>query len=191
MTATDQVIDRIEHDLMAAISRRHRQRRACAVTALALVTALGILALTGLRESGPQSALAISTDAGTLTVRVTDASATPDRMTAELRAAGANIEVRAEPASPDTVGHWIAFGTLGRASPAESMSVVRQLAQQIREHPDFLTIPAQTAPKLLLVVGRAPRTGEQPCTGAGAVVVTLDGGGCPNPADSAARSGPH
>jgi hypothetical protein len=193
VNTSDQIIDRIENDLVTAISRRHRhqrgQLRAGAVTALALVAALGILAFTGLRGSGPQSALAITTDANTLTVRVTDASATPDRMTAELRAAGANIEVQAEPASPDAVGHWIAFGTLGPASPAESMSVVRQLAQQIREHPDFLIIPKQTAAKLSLIVGRAPRPGEQPCTGAGAVVVTLDGAGCPDPAESAARSG--
>lgn len=193
MSATDQIIDRIENDLVTAISRRHRHRRrqlrAGVVTAVALVAALGILALTGLHESGPQSALAISTDASTLTVRVTDASATPDQMTAELRAAGANVEVRAEPASADEVGHWIAFGTLGPASPAEQMSLVRQLAQQIREHPDFLTIPKQTGAKVLLVVGRAPSAGEQACTSAGAVVVTLDGSGCPDPAESGRRSG--
>jgi hypothetical protein len=191
MSATSPIIDRIENDLVTAIGRRHRHRRrqlrAGVVTAVVLVAALGILALTGLRGSGPQSALAISTDASTLTVRVTDATATPDQMTAELRAAGANIEVRAEPASPDEVGHWIAFGTLGPASQAEQMSLVRQLAQQIREHPDFLTIPKQAGATLSLIVGRAPRAGEHPCSGGGAVVVTLDGSGCPDPAESAAR----
>jgi hypothetical protein len=195
VNTSDQIIDRIENDLVTAISRRHRhqrrQLRAGVVTAVALVAAVCILALTGLRGSGPQSALAITNDTSTLTVRVSDASATPDQMTEELGAAGANVEVRAEPASPGEVGHWIAFGTLGPASPAEQMSLVRRLAQQIREHPDFLTIPKRTGPKLSLIVGRAPRAGEQPCTGGGVVVVTLDGAGCTAPAESAARSGGH
>jgi hypothetical protein len=193
MSAGDQTIDRIENALVTAIGRRQRLRRrqlrAGAATALALLAALGVLALTGLGESGPESALAITTDASMLTVRVTDASASPDQMTAELRAAGANVEVRAEPAALDAVGHWIAFGTLGPATPAESVSVVRELAQQIREHPDFLTVPKATVAKMLLVVGRAPRAGEQPCTGAGAVVVTLDGARCPDPAKVGPRSG--
>ena len=178
----DSTLDRIEGDLIAAVSRhrrRARQRlRALTAATGAVVLVSLVLTITGRVGTAPARALTITPGDHSLTVRVQDATARAAAMTRQLQAAGANVVVQAEPASPDAVGRWLASGTLGKASAEQSMALVRNLAKQLREHPDRVSIPTHTPFSILLVVGREPRPGERPCTSQGGVTVTLDGSSC-------------
>jgi hypothetical protein len=178
----DSTLDRIEGDLTAAVAG-HRRRARLRLRALAAGTVAVVLVSLGLTITGrvgtaPARALTITPGDHSLTVRVQDAGAHAAEMTRQLQAAGANVVVQAEPASPDAIGHWLAFGTLGKATPEQSMALVRDLAKQLHEHSDYVSIPTDTPFRMLLVVGREARPGEQPCTSPGGVIVTLDGSSC-------------
>jgi hypothetical protein len=102
-------------------------------------------------------------------------------MEAELAAAGIDARVQSVPVEADAVGHWIAFGTLGAVDPNTTMALVRELGQQVREHPDFLVLHRDPSGKLWLVVGRPASPGEALCAANGAVVLDPNGGPCPAP----------
>jgi hypothetical protein len=192
----EQYIDRLGNDLVVAIARRRRQqlrvqRAAAAVGAAVAVALIAGLLVPGLPGGSPHTALAITSDEGAVTVRVLDAMADPTRMTAELQAAGVDARVQAEPTEPVAVGRWLSVGTVGPATPEASMAAVRGLVDQLKAHPDFLTIQKGLPVTLSLVVGRPTAAGEIPCADAHAVVIELDGGACPRnlrgPADPGGR----
>jgi hypothetical protein len=182
MSPSDVILDRVEAQLVAGIAghqRRRRQRvRVAAAAMTALLAVAAVIAGPGLDGEGPRTALAITADADSLTVSVQDATADPARMTRELVDAGANVRVESVPVTSDAIGHWIASGVLGPASPADAASITAQLADQIRKHPDVLTIPKHSGVKLWLIVGRTAAQGGQPCTTLTAVRITADGSPC-------------
>lgn len=159
--------------------RRRRRRRMLVVTLpLALIVAVAVFAVVPGGEPSP--ALAITSNAQSFTLRVVDVMADDTQMNRELAAAGVPAKVQAEPAEAGSIGQWVAFGTLGRATPEESMSLVRDLADQVREHPTYVTIDKHLGATLLLIVGRPPRVGESPCAGSG-VAISLDDSPCRPP----------
>jgi hypothetical protein len=184
MTTVDPFLDRLGYELVGAIERRRRRalrRTAGMASATLIFGALAAALLIGLPGASPARALAITSDNSSVSVRVADATADPARMSAELSAAGVQAEVRAVPVAADDVGHWIAFGTLGAGSePSSTMRFVRDLATQIKAHPDFLTLQKGMQATILLVVGRAASPGESDCTGTGEVTLGPAGGPCPS-----------
>lgn len=192
MTDVNELVDQVGAELVGAVGRYHQRRRkrirVASAAAVVLVMLAGVaLVGSGLPGTSSAQALAITPEGSSVTVRVSDAAADPASMTDELRKAGVNAEVRAEPVAPGDIGHWLASGTVGHAGPVESQAIVRDLATQIRLHPDFLRLEKGLSTEVSLIVGRAADPGERICAENGAVVIHPDGKGCP---DIAAGGGP-
>ena len=194
MTDVNELVDRVGAELVGAVDRYQRRRRrrirraAAAAGALAMVATV-VLVRPGLPGGSSPQALAITPDGSSITVTVTDAAADPATMTAQLREAGVNARVQTEPVPASDVGHWIAGGTIGHATPEQSDAVVRDLAAQVRVHPDYLKLDKGLAPEISLIVGRAARPGEPICAKDGAVVINLNGTNCALPGDPRSGAG--
>jgi hypothetical protein len=101
-------------------------------------------------------ALAIQEMGDVIVVRVADATANPEEMTQELRAAGIDAQISAEPVTPEHVGTWIE-ASCDPTAPA----CLRILEQADPESPaEVLEIPAGIEGGLRLIVGRAASEGE-------------------------------
>jgi hypothetical protein len=154
MTATDPAIpyaEALRAELLSGIGRRSRRaprRRLLLVAAAALLAMVVPLGVNLLGDRGGR-ALAISDQGGTITVRLLDARADPARLTSELRAAGIDAEVRSVPVPPGQAGTWVA--ALG---PPE-------LGGRLERAGAVLRLPAATAGRIELVIGRPARPGER------------------------------
>ena len=125
---TPNTLDDIRADLVGAIGRsqhRSRARRrvlAGVTTAAAIVAAPVTVSMSADNGFAVNQALAIaSSPEGTVTVRVLDASADPQRMEAELQAAGITVDIDRVPASPSLHGDLVGFeSSVERDSAAAS-----------------------------------------------------------------------
>jgi hypothetical protein len=137
-----------------SMSRRGRVALVAASTCLVVV---GAIVLQAVRTDPLRGgALAIQQVGDVIVVRVADATANPEDMTQELRAAGIDAHVSAEPVTPQHIGAWIE-ASCDPAAPA----CVRILEQTDQESPaQVLEIPAGLEGGLRLIVGRPAREGE-------------------------------
>ena len=163
------------HGIDRARSRRVRGRVALAAAAAAAAVAL-TLGLWLPDGGGGSSALAVTKQDGWITLRIADATADPDQMTAELRAAGIDGEVTVRPVSPSLVGRWAAVETRpsAAAKPGEAVSVTELIDEPPRARdaadverllsidfdPDALRVPEDFDGGVLLTAGREPRGDE-------------------------------
>lgn len=160
MTTADQFLERLERDLVAGIrqrAQRNKTRRRLALTATVLTVA-AVLVLSGISlvpGGSAGRALAITARADSVTVRVIDASADPEGMTGELRAAGIDGEVKAIPVSGSYINQWVAI----YGGPAAGQSEPFDLEDQLARHPGFLTIPRDVK-GIVLFAGRPAKAGE-------------------------------
>jgi hypothetical protein len=150
---TDQFpfLDDLRAGLVRAASheraRRRRRRRLALAAAGAGTLVAGLLALSLLGDRGEGAALAITRDDRGIVVRIADADASPEELTAELQAAGIEAQVRAVPVSPSLAGKWIDIEGFGQH-------------EEIAHRVD-LRLPAGFKGRLRLDVGRPARPGER------------------------------
>jgi hypothetical protein len=129
-----------------------------------------LLAITAVGLSrGPDAALAVERQDGWLVLRIADASAGPDELTRELRAAGVPGEVRLLPVPAANAGTWAVIaeeadppGTRPSLDPGPE-EVVR-LDRVVYER-ETLRVPVAevrtTTGYFVFYVGRKARAGEQ------------------------------
>lgn len=182
-------IHQLRADLVEGVarhrSRRRRRRHALAASGLAALAALLVLGIGTLDDGDRSTALAVTRDEHWITVEIADATADPDRMTKELRAAGIDGEVTVKPVSPSLVGRWAAVEVHPSSpvdaggNPNEKVVSVTELVDEAPgvdagagtggdedrlfsidfEH-DKLRIPAGFRDRVVLTAGRAPRGDE-------------------------------
>jgi len=173
MTSPLPFLDDLRGALVDGIERDARRRRRLAGALPLAAVALAALAA-AIASRGPERALAVSRDAGTIELRIADASAGAAEMTRELRAAGIDGEVRVVPVAPELVGKWAAGVEAAKTRgaderPAPAPSGGRGPAQTVRldriEHtPDVVRIPVaavrESSGRFIFLAGRAARPGE-------------------------------
>jgi hypothetical protein len=99
--------------LVDGISRRRRRRRSAAAGIAAVTVAATLVALA--QPGGDGTALAIERTDGWIELRVRDAAAGADEMTADLRGAGIDGEVLVVPVESGRVGAWVTAAELPNA----------------------------------------------------------------------------
>lgn len=169
------VVRRFGSDLMTASPQRPARRSTSLVvvgTTLAAIAAVAVLI--GLGSGGTEQALAITRDANVIVVRLTDATAGPQRLTDELHKAGINATVLIAPAAPDRAGTWVEVTSPRVAGPDTDTSVHDSIDDQVEAdraarrvsgvvvNGTQVQIPADFSSPLVLIVGREAKTGEKP-----------------------------
>ena len=163
MTGTVPFVEDLRRGLVRGIERDARRRRRIARSAaVACAVALAVALPLGLADRSPDRALAVSRGAGTIELRIADASAGAEQMTRELRAAGIDGEVRLVPVEPELVGRWAAVAEVaGRNTPAETVRL-----NHIAIASDAVRIPVEqvreSTGRFLFLAGREPQAGEAP-----------------------------
>ena len=137
---------------------------AIASAALALAVAVPVL------SSDPlQGAIAVERHGEYFHLRVEDATADPDAMTADLQAAGMDASVKVTPVSPSLVGKWISVFENepegGDADPRAQMLWDQMYPERAGDVPGIpqtrvLKVPVDYSNPLVLEVGRATEPGE-------------------------------
>ena len=102
-------LDDLRTHLVAAVARRRRRRRAALAVALPTLLALG---LAGGITAQPDPALAVEREGNWIVLRIEDAEASAEQMSAELAEAGVDAEVRVVPAAPERSGRWACVAEL-------------------------------------------------------------------------------
>ena len=166
--------------------RRMRRQTALAAAAVAALAVLLVLGVGSLGDGDRSTALAVTRGDDWITVEIADATADPDRMTKELRAAGIDGEVVVKPVSPSLEGRWVAIevfaSTPVRAGENPSEEVV-SITELVDEAPpgspgagaggadenrlfavdfdhDEMRIPNGFRDRVVLTAGRAPAGDE-------------------------------
>jgi hypothetical protein len=181
-------IDRLRTELVEGVARdrprRRRRRHVLAASAVAALAALLVLGIGTLDGGDRSTALAVTRDDHWITVEIADATADPDRMTKELRAAGIDGEVVIKPVSPSLEGRWVALEVFASTpvqageNPNEKIVSITELADEApRGGPgagrpnedrlfaidfdhDEMRIPNDFRDRVVLTAGRAPRGDE-------------------------------
>ena len=137
--------------------------KAVAVTCAALVIAVLIPALS---DDPLRGAIAVERHGDVISLSVEDASADPEAMTNDLRAAGLDARVEVVPVSPSIEGMWVDFYSAGVDPDADPRSL--DIWDQMYPPGDpsgiprarVLEIPADFSSAFTLVVGRPALDGE-------------------------------
>jgi hypothetical protein len=166
---TEALVD-LRNDLVGAIALRRRRagrKRVLLAVAIALAV-IGSLAL--VVPSDSTRALAITRTSDWIELRIEDATAGTDRMTAELRDAGVDAEVQLVVAPPSRVGTWIAvqgngpWVALTGDKAVDDRRIQEQVAatraREIQIEPKIARVPKGFRGHVILIAGRAPLTGE-------------------------------
>lgn len=149
-------------------SSPRRAMTAATVTALAAVPLVAVLVATG----GSSDALAITRDAATLELRISDASANAAQMTRELNDAGIRGRVLVVPVAQQLAGTWVVTAeTAGKRATCIPPQGTPSVAESVRLNDienagAVLRIPIarvrESSGSFVLVAGRDARAGEQP-----------------------------
>jgi hypothetical protein len=146
------------------------QRRWPAIAVVAGAAVLLAIVIPVVSNDPLGGALAVTRHGDTLYLRVEDASADPEAMTNDLRAAGLDAKVELIPVGPSSVGFWVDVvndSTTGSNDP-RIVDLLRQLSPEEYEGTDqagiprarVLEVPADFSSRITLRVGRAAKDGE-------------------------------
>ena len=161
MSPDHDVVERFKRDLFTAAAvaapAPRRRRWVIALSASATIAVLVLVAgpvTDDTRRPGPAGALAVTRTPEGTRVRIADATASPERIEGELRAAGIEASVAAVPVSPSLVGTWT------------SITAKPPLRDPGADHEGIghgadLEVPRGYAGRLTLRVGRPAGPGEE------------------------------
>jgi hypothetical protein len=153
-----------------APARTIRRRPAVLVAAVAAATLIAVLM--PVATDGPSgTAIASERRDGMIYLKVTDASADPEAMTRDLRAAGIDGEVVTIPVVPSYVGRWIEAEYDSRRTAVLESPITEQAGAGV----EVLEIPADFSTWIRLKVGRPAEAGETYAENAGANELRADG----------------
>jgi hypothetical protein len=144
-----------------AVERRSR-RWVGAVTVAAVASAVAAaVVLVGTTPASIKGATAFAIEPaanGFVAVKVVSTDASARQMTAQLHAAGLNVNVGTEPASPQLVGTWVGASFSANVPAA----LAKSIASQTDGYAATLDIPKGMTGKVTLYVGVATPSGQQP-----------------------------
>ena len=142
------VVADFRHQLRALPERRRRRRAPAAAVALIVALIAGGIALS--TRDAPD-ALAVERHGDTITIRLVDASADPEKLTRELREKGIDATIVTKEVAPRHVGVWqgMTIGPKGGWTTAEPPAWMGRVKFEARE----VTIPAGVPVELVLEIG--------------------------------------
>jgi hypothetical protein len=155
----DFAVARLRGPLLGELRERPRRFRRPLRIVLPALAALAIALVVALPRSSP--ALAVDRHDGVLELRIADATAGPEQLTEELRAAGIRGEVRLIAVPPELVGTWAAINEMASATP-DGEQVTR--LNRVEYGRDTLRLRAadvsDASGAFIFFAGRAARDGE-------------------------------
>lgn len=167
------VVRRFRADLLTTSPQRGRRYVPVALAAATAMATFAIAVVVGLGGGGTDQALAITRDANSIVVRLSDATAGPQQLTNELQSAGINARVLIAPVPPDRAGTWVRVVSPRVAGPDTDTSAhdpideqaeADQARQRVRDvviDGTEVRIPSDFSAPLVLIVGREAKSGEK------------------------------